>query len=64
MEAFGLSEMVIYRGILLIPTFRRCDNASAKGFEMKEAHNNYLPTQTDDVIVNPINPENPDSNSR
>ena len=53
MGAFGLSEIVIYRGILLIPAFRQCDDASAKGFEMKEASNNYLPTQTDDVIVNP-----------
>ena len=28
---------------------------------MKEASNNYLPTQTDDLIVNPTNLENPDS---
>ena len=28
---------------------------------MKEASNNKLPTQIEDVIVNPINPENPDS---
>ena len=37
-------------------------NASAKGIEVKAASNNNLPSQTDDVIVNPINPENLDSN--
>ena len=52
-DVFGLNKMFIYRGLLIIPTFRRCDDASAEGFEMKEASNNYLPTQTDDVIVNP-----------
>jgi hypothetical protein len=36
--------------------------AAARGFEMKEPFNNNLPTQTNDVIVNPINPVNPDSN--
>jgi hypothetical protein len=35
--------------------------ASAKSMEMKAAFNNKLPTQTGDVIVNPRNPENPDS---
>jgi hypothetical protein len=53
--------MVIYREILLTPPFRRCVDASAKGFEMKEASNNKLPTQIEDVIVNPRNPVNPDS---
>jgi hypothetical protein len=38
-------------------------NASAKGQEMKAPFNNNLPTQTNDVMVNPINPENPDSNT-
>jgi hypothetical protein len=28
---------------------------------MKAACNNNLPTQTNDVMVNPENPENPDS---
>ena len=37
--------------------------ASARGLEMKAAFNNKLTTQTGDVIVNPINPENPDSNT-
>ncbi|MFN6022030.1 MAG: hypothetical protein ACK49F_16750, partial [Bacteroidota bacterium] len=36
-------------------------NASARGFEMKAPFNNNLPTQTNDVIINPGNPENPDS---
>jgi len=35
--------------------------ASTKRFEMKEPSANNLPTQTDDVIVNPRNPVNPDS---
>jgi hypothetical protein len=29
---------------------------------MKAPFNNNLPNQTNDVMVNPINPENPDSN--
>ncbi len=37
--------------------------AAARGFEMKAPFNNNLPNQTNDVIVNPINPENPDSNN-
>ena len=37
-------------------------NAAARDFEMKAPFNNNLPTQTGDVIVNPENPENPDSN--
>ena len=61
MDVFGLSKIVIYRGLLIIPTFRRCDNASAEGFEMKEAPNNNLPIRTNDLTVNPINLENPDS---
>jgi hypothetical protein len=36
-------------------------NAAAKSFEMKAPFNNKLPTQTGDVLVNPINPVNPDS---
>ena len=34
---------------------------SAKGLAMKAPYNNNLPTQTNDVIVNPRNPVNPDS---
>ncbi len=49
--------MVIYREIILTPTFRRCVDASAKGFEMKEASPNNLPNRIEDVIVNPINPD-------
>jgi hypothetical protein len=37
--------------------------AAARGFEMKEPFNNNLPNQTNDVMVNPRNPENPDSNN-
>jgi hypothetical protein len=36
-------------------------NASAKSLEMKAPFNNNLNPQTNDVVVNPINPENPDS---
>ncbi len=35
--------------------------ASAEGQEMDAPFNNNLPTPTNDVIVNPVNPENPDS---
>ena len=36
-------------------------NAAAKGLTMKVPCNNNLPTQTNDVMVNPENPVNPDS---
>ena len=36
-------------------------NAAARGFEKKAPFNNNLPLQTGDVIVNPENPVNPDS---
>jgi hypothetical protein len=36
--------------------------ASARGLAMKATFNNNLPNQTNEVIVNPINPVNPDSN--
>ncbi len=35
--------------------------ASAKSLAMKTVYNNNLPSQTGDVIINPENPENPDS---
>jgi len=35
--------------------------ASARGLAMKSVFYNNLPTQTGDVIINPINPVNPDS---
>jgi hypothetical protein len=37
--------------------------AAARGFEMKEPFNNNLTPQTNDAIVNPRNPVNPDSNN-
>jgi hypothetical protein len=37
-------------------------NTSAKGLKMKAPFNNYFPTQTNDIMVNPQNPVNPDSN--
>ncbi|MDP4914420.1 MAG: hypothetical protein NWR46_08485 [Saprospiraceae bacterium] len=36
-------------------------NAAAEGRVMKAPFNSNLPTQTGDVIVNPRNPVNPDS---
>ena len=44
-----------------IPFFSPLRNASARCFEMKVLFNNNLPPQTEDVIINPINPVNPDS---
>ena len=44
-----------------IPFFSPLRNASAKDLTMKATFNNNLPTQTNDVIVNPVNPVNPDS---
>ena len=35
--------------------------AAAGGREMKSPSNRNIPTLTGDVIINPINPENPDS---
>jgi hypothetical protein len=37
--------------------------ASAKSQETKAPFNNNLPSQTKGVMVNPRNPENPDSNN-
>ena len=37
--------------------------ASAKSPEMKASFINNLPNQTNGIMVNPINPENPDSNN-
>ena len=37
--------------------------ASAIGLVMKAPFNDNIPTQTGDVIVNPRNPANPDSNN-
>ena len=35
--------------------------AAAKSPKMKAPFNNNLPSQTKGVMVNPVNPENPDS---
>jgi hypothetical protein len=37
-------------------------NASAESQELDTPFKNNLPTPTNDVMVNPGNPENPDSN--
>ena len=36
-------------------------NASAKSQQIKAPFNNNLPMSSNDVIVNPVNPVNPDS---
>ena len=43
------------------PFFSPMRNVSAKSLEMRAPFNNNLPMPTDDVIVNPRNPENPAS---
>ena len=46
----------------LLPFFSPMRNASEGCFEIKAPSNNNLPSQTNDVIINPENPVNPDSN--
>jgi hypothetical protein len=60
-DVFGLSERVINRGVSFFNAFRRCVDASAKSIELEAPSSNNLPTQTNDVMGNPINPVNPDS---
>jgi hypothetical protein len=45
------------------PFFSPMRYASAKGLALKASCNNNLPTQANDVMVNPRNPLNPDSNN-
>ena len=45
----------------LDPPFRRCVTHRRKGQETKAPFYNNFSTQTNDVIINPGNPENPDS---
>ena len=60
-NVFGLAQWSFIKDYF-IPFFSPLRYASAKGLAMKAAFNNKLPTQTNDVMVNPENPENPDSN--
>ena len=53
-----------YIGCFIIPSFSSMRYASTRGFEMKAPSNNNFPTQINDVIINPRNPENPDSNNK
>ncbi len=46
-----------------ISFFSPMRDASARGLAMKAPFNDNIPPQTNDVIVNPGNPENPDSNN-
>jgi hypothetical protein len=56
-----------YNGVFVedyfIPFFSPMCYTSAGGLAMKAPFNNKLPSQTNDVIVNPRNPVNPDSNN-
>ncbi|MBU6220403.1 MAG: hypothetical protein KGQ50_07085 [Bacteroidetes bacterium] len=45
------------------PFFSPMRYASARVLAKQTTCNNKLPTQTSDVMVNPGNPENPDSNN-
>ena len=60
-DVFGLNLMVICKWGSFYSSFRRCVAASAKGIELEAPSSNNLPTQTNDVTSNPINPVNPDS---
>jgi hypothetical protein len=44
-----------------MPFFSPLRYAAARGFKMESLFNNNLSTQTNDVIINPENLENPDS---
>ena len=61
MYVFGLTPMVIRR-VLHYTLFFADALRIGEDLATKAAFNNKLPTQTGDVIVNPRNPENPDSN--
>jgi hypothetical protein len=52
--------MVIRRGLLYMPFFADVLHIGEKR-HIKAPFNNNLPKQTNDVMVNPRNPENPDS---
>jgi hypothetical protein len=53
---------MVFRRLGFSPFFSPLRYAAAKR-RVKVAFINTLPPQTGDVIVNPINPENPDSNN-
>ena len=61
-DVFGMGIIGFRRG-LLFTLFSPMRNASAKGLAMQTIYSNNLPTQTIDVMVNPENPQNPDSNN-
>ena len=59
-DVFGLAQWSFVEDYF-IPFFSPMRYASAKSLAMKAPFNNKLPTQTNDVIINPENPVNPDS---
>jgi hypothetical protein len=61
-KVFILKFRVICELVPFTPFFSPMRYASAGGLEIKSPSNNNLPTLTNDVMVNPRNPENPDSN--
>jgi len=52
---------MVIRRLCFFSFFSPMRYASAKSLAMKAICNNNLPTQSNDVIVNPENPVNPDS---
>jgi hypothetical protein len=62
MYVFGLTPMVIRR-VLHYTLFFADALRIGEDLATKAPFNNNLPTQINDVIVNPINPRNPDSNT-
>ena len=59
---FGLIAMFICRGLLFTLLFAAALRIGEKK-GLKAACNNNLPHQIGDVIINPENPVNPDSNN-
>ncbi len=51
----------LFLKVYFIPFFSPMRYAAARGREIRASFNSYLHSQTGDVIVNPINPVNPDS---
>ena len=61
-DVYGLGIRGICRGLINTLLFADALRIGERQL-LKATFNNNLPTQTGDVIVNPINSENPDSNN-
>jgi len=60
-DVFGLGIMIMCRGLLRTLLSPMCYTSAGDLAKQTTCINN-LPNQTNDVMVNPQNPENPDSN--